>query len=159
MPAAAAVATLDAELALWLPDRAPVRRELLRISEPGRRFVLRPDASAAGVELVTAVGGFHAVLSGPERADLEVRWELTGSEHPALPAWALVQGDRAEACVWDAFGRLVIPDLIARGVDANHMRLPAGRYVLTACVQGCASMVIGVGVEAAAVREGLRHTG
>ena len=158
-PATAAqpgLSLLDAEMALWLPGRPQVRRELLRLSEPDRHFVLRPDGSPAGVELVTATDGFHGVLAGPDRADLEVTWTTRKLDGIAVPAWAIASGPEAEASVWDAFGRLVIPDLLARGVDAEDIQLVPGRYVLTASVQGRCSMMLGLGFRAAVVRERLR---
>jgi hypothetical protein len=149
---------MDAELSLWLPGRPLVRREILRLDEPGQRIVLRPDASSAGVVLQTSEEGFHGLLSGPERADLEVSWQVTSAEQIDLSMWALSHGLEAEASIWDSWGRLVVPDLLARGADAPRAKLLAGRYLLTASVHGCTSLVLGVGVEADAVMTRLRTT-
>lgn len=151
------VRALDAELSLWLPGRPLVRREILRLDEPGSRVVLRPDASPAGVVLQTERDGFHVLLAGPERADVEIGWKCTCTETADLPLWALAQGLDAEASIWDSFGRLVIPNLLARGTDAPRAQLAAGRYLLTASVQGRTSLVLGVGVSADAVLAGLER--
>lgn len=154
-----AVRVLDAELALWLPDRPEVRREILRLDAPDRRFVLRPDESPAGVVLETCAQGFHALLAGPERADIEVNWfvgEVGGVE---LPLWAIGQGLQVEANVWDSFGRLVVPDLLARGADAPLARLSTGRYLLTASVHGRCSLALGVGIDVASAGARMRAAG
>lgn len=139
-----------AELVLWLPRRPIVRRELLKFDGDDRRFDLRPDDSPAGISLRIREDRFHAAISGPERADLEVEFSVQDPRGIVMPVWALVHGREAEASVWDAFGRLAIPDVAARGVDAGPLRLAAGRYTLTASALGSTSLVIGVGCEAEA---------
>lgn len=140
-----------AEMVLWLPDRAVVRREVLHFSDEDRRFDLRPDASPAGISLRVRSDRFHALLSGPERADLEIEFVVTGDDGTELPMWALVHGREAEASVWDAFGRLAVPEIAARGADAPPLHLDRGRYTLTASALGSTTLVIGAGcgIEAA----------
>ena len=47
---------------------------------------------------------------------------------------------------WDSFGKLVVPDLLARGSDAPDLRLNAGKYMIIASVTGTTTMVLGAGV-------------
>ena len=136
-----------AEMALWLPGRPVVRRELLRFADEDRRFDLRPDESPAGLSLRVRHDRFHAMLSGPERADLEVEFVVESSDGVPVPMWALVHGREAEATVWDAFGRLAVPDLAARGVDSAPMRLDRGRYTLIGSALGSTTLVLGVACE------------
>jgi hypothetical protein len=136
-----------AELVLWLPGRAVVRREVLHVSDEDRRFDLRPDESPAGLSLRIRQDRFHALLSGPERADLEVEFVVEDPQGISLPMWALVHGREAEVSVWDAFGRLAVPDLAARGTDAAPLTLEMGRYVLNASALGTTTLIVGAGCE------------
>jgi len=139
-----------AELVLWLPGRALVRRELFRPEGEDQFFELRPDGSPAGISLRIRADRFHAVLSGPERADVEVEFTIDDPRGARLPLWALVHGREAEVSVWDAFGRLAVPDVTARGADAGPLLLATGRYTLTASALGTTTLVIGAGCDAAA---------
>lgn len=154
-----AVRLLDADMALWLPGQPLVRREILRIEAPDRRFVLRPDDSPAGVLLETSSCGFHALLSGPERADIEVNWVVEALQGVEMPMWALGKGPLVEASVWDSFGRLVLPDLLARGFDAPRVELRPGRYLLTASAHGRFSLALGVGIDMATADVRMRAAG
>ncbi|NBX25253.1 MAG: hypothetical protein EBQ99_04290 [Planctomycetes bacterium] len=148
-----------ADLVLWLPGRAVVRREVLHFSREDQRFELRPDGSPAGISLRIREDRFHAMLSGPERADVEVEFTVEDPRGLSLPLWALVHGREAEVSVWDAFGRLAVPDVTARGADAAPLNLPMGRYTMTASALGSTTLVIGAGcdVEAACLELGGRR--
>ena len=63
-----------------------------------------------------------------------------------LPIWAVAQGPDADANLWDSFGRLVVPDLLTRGIDAADLFLNAGKYMIIASVTGNTTMVLGAGV-------------
>lgn len=136
-----------AEMVLWLPGRPVVRRELLGFNHEDRRFDLRPDESPAGLTLRVRSDRFHAMLSGPERADLEVDFVVHAPEGVMVPMWGLVHGRNAEVSVWDAMGRLAVPDLTARGADAGPLRLDRGRYVVNASAIGSTTLVLGVGCD------------
>jgi hypothetical protein len=137
-----------AELSLSLPGMPPVRRELLRPEAAARVFTLRPDGTQAHVTL--EVGGTHLIasLAGPEQADIEIEWLVEGRSPRALPLWAIAEGRDAEVAVWDAFGRLMVPDVLARGTDAPDIEFVQGRYLLTASAFGRGSLLIGAGIAA-----------
>ena len=139
------VRSVQAEIAVCLPGQPQVRREILRVSGGSRTYTLRPDDSRAGVTLHLADDHFHAVLAGPERAELEVHWDLQDDHACPLALWATSRGLDVEASLWNAFGDLVVPDVTARGLHAPDIQLPPGRYLLTAIVTGQASLVIGAG--------------
>jgi hypothetical protein len=139
-----------ADLVLWLPGRAVVRREVLHLEGGDQFFELRPDGSPAGISLRIRDDRFHAVLSGPERADVEVEFTVDDAKGTRLPILALVHGREAEVSVWDAFGRLVVPDVTARGADAAPLLMEMGRYTLTASALGSTTLVIGAGCDVAA---------
>jgi len=142
---------IHAELALSLPGRPAVRRELLRFDDAHRVVTLRPDGTRAHVTLETNASYLVASLAGPEQADIEVHWLVEGSSMHALPLWAMARGGDAEVALWDAFGRLAVPDVLARGVDAANIELAAGRYVLTATAFGDTTVLVGAGVSAQAL--------
>lgn len=142
---------LHAELALSLPGRPPVRRELLRLDGEPRVITLRPDGTTAHATL--EIGAAHALasLAGPEQADIEIEWCIEAGSPQRLPLWAIARGGDAEVSLWDAFGRLAVADVLARGVDAPEISLPSGRYVLTASAFGATSLLVGAGIAAQAV--------
>ena len=137
-----------AELALSLPGLPPVRRELLRPEATARVFTLRPDGTRAHVTLEIAGTHLIASLAGPEQADIEVEWVVEGHCPRLVPLWALAQGPDAEVALWDAFGRLVVPDVLSRGADAPPIEFVQGRYLLTASAFGRSSLLIGAGIAA-----------
>lgn len=139
-----AMRIVQAEIAVCLPGQPQVRREILQVGDTPRMFVLRPGDSDAGVTLRVTDQHFLATLAGPEHAELEVLWDLL-DHAPAIPLWATAHGCDVEASLWDAFGSLVVPDVLARGADAPDMKLAPGRYMLTAMVTGHASLVVGAG--------------
>lgn len=148
---------LHAELALSLPGRPPVRRELLRLDGEPRVITLRPDGTQAHAML--EVGQVHvlASLAGPEQADVEVEWIIEGGASQPMPLWAIARGGEAEVSLWDAFGRLAVADVTARGADAPDITLACGRYVLSATAFGATTLLVGAGIAAEAVlTRGLR---
>jgi len=136
---------VHADLIVWLPGQPQVRREILEVTGDPRTFTLRPDDTGAGVSLLMAQDHFHAAMSGPERAEIEVHWLVCNPNGAEMPLWALAQGRDVEASVWDGFGSLLVPDVTARGPDAHDLTLPPGRYMLSAIVTGNASLLIGAG--------------
>jgi hypothetical protein len=147
----AALRLVHAELTLSLPGRPPVRRELLRLDSEPRVIALRPDETPAHAVLETGAGHMLASLAGPERADLEVEWFVESAGTVRMPLWAIARGRDAEVSLWDAFGRLVVPDALARGTDATDLELGCGHHVLTATVFGETALLVGVGITAQAV--------
>lgn len=147
VPAVSGPRLMRAEMLLWLPGRPVVRREVFHVGSEDRRFDLRPDESAAGITLRIRQDRFHALLSGPERADLEIEFMIEDPRGLVMPMWALSYGRGAEVSVWDAFGRLAVPDLAARGADAPPLNLEMGRYVLNASALGSTRLVVGAGCE------------
>ena len=138
---------LQAEMLLWLPKQPQIRREILHVSQSSQVYNLHPDPTAVGgINLNLCQKHFHASLSGPERADLEVECIVHEGSTMTLPIWAVAQGQEAEVNVWDSFGKLVVPDLLARGSDAPDLRLNAGKYMIIASVTGTTTMVLGAGV-------------
>jgi len=153
---------VHADLTVWLPGQPQVRREILQVTGDPRTFTLRPDDSRAGVTLLMAEDHFHAAMSGPERAEIEVHWIVQNPNGVEMPLWALAQGRDVEASVWDGFGSLMVPDVTARGPDAHDLVLPPGRYMLSAIVTGQASLLIGAGrscVDALGLRSDKRNAG
>ena len=134
-------------MVLWLPGRPVVRREILRLEPDAREWILRPDLSGAGISLKFGVEGMLLNLAGPERADVELEL-LVHAEGCALALWGVAQGPQAEITLWDSFGRLAVPDVLARTPDCDALVLPAGRFVLQASVQGRSSAMVGVGLDA-----------
>ena len=143
---------LYAESVVWLPGRAPVRRELLNPGSGPGSWILRPDGSEAGVSIQFDGAGLLSILAGPERASLDLDFILHADRHP-LPLWAIARGGGVEVTLSDHFGRLVIPDLLARGVDSAPACLEAGRYLLQAIVEGNASMRLGLGANPALAQD------
>ena len=153
---------VQGDMLVWLPGQPQVRREILQVAGEPRTFTLRPDESGAGVTLLMASDHFHAALTGPERAEIEVHWRVQNPTGLAVPLWALAQGRDVEASVWDGFGALLVPDVIARGPDAPEIVLGPGRYMLSAIVTGHASLMIGAGrhcMEALGLQTGRRSVG
>jgi hypothetical protein len=159
---------MQAEMLLWLPKQPQIRREILQVSKASQVYNLHPDPSAiGGINLNLCQKHFHASLSGPERADLEVECIVHEGSTMTLPIWAVAQGQEAEVNVWDSFGKLVVPDLLTRGIDAPDLLLNAGKYMIIASVTGTTTMVLGAGVamnevtlpQAQSVRRHLRAMG
>jgi len=153
---------IQADMVVCLPGQPQVRREVLQVTGEPRTFTLRPDDSGAGVTLLMAEDHFHAAMAGPEQAEIEVHWLVQNANGASMPLWALAQGRDVEASVWDGFGSLLVPDVTARGPDAQDLVLTPGRYMLTAVVTGQASLLIGAGrpcVEALGLRNGKRNAG
>lgn len=125
-----------------------VRREILRLDADAREWVLRPDHSGAVVSLKFGAEGLLLNLAGPERADVEVELLVAHTEGCGLALWGVAQGPLAEITLWDCFGRLVVPDVLARTPDCDALMLPAGRFVLQASVHGRSSALVGVGLDA-----------
>ena len=147
-----------AELSLRLPGRPPVRRELLSFDGEPRTFTLRPDGTSAHATLELGAGHVLASLAGPEQADIEVEWVVEALHPSPLPLWAVANGGDAEVSLWNAFGRLMVPDVIARGFDASDITLESGRYVLTATAFGATRLLVGAGIAAQSVQmRGLRN--
>lgn len=142
---------LHAELVVWLPGRPCVRREILDFSQDQAHWILRPDGSGAEASLRLDGHGLLATLRGPERADLEIDF-VVSPQCTAVPLWAIANGSQAEVSVWDHFGRLSVPDVLARDADAEHLRLDAGRYVLHGSVQRLSSILLGLGLDATQAR-------
>lgn len=138
---------LQAELAVWLPGGPTVRREVLEFGTNPAQWILRPDGSGAESSLRFDGRGLLATLRGPERADLEIDF-IVPPDCAALPLWAIAHGSRAEVAIWDHFGRLSVPDVLARETDAEHLNLDPGRYVLAGSVHGLSSILLGVGLDA-----------
>jgi hypothetical protein len=138
---------LHAELVVWLPGRPSVRREILDFGNDPAQWILRPDGSGAEASLRSDGRGLLATLRGPERADLEIDF-IVPQEGLSLTLWAMAHGPQAEVSVWDHFGRLAVADVLARGTDAEPLRLDAGRYELTGSVQRVSSMLLGLGLGA-----------
>jgi hypothetical protein len=138
---------LHAELVIWLPGHPSVRREILDFSSAPSEWILRPDVSGAEASLRFDGRGLLATLRGPERADLEIDF-IVPQEGAALPLWAIAHGPQAEVSIWDHFGRVAVADVLARGTDAQPVRLDAGRYVLTGSIQRVSSMLLGLGLDA-----------
>ncbi len=136
---------VQGDMMVRLRGQPLVRREILQVTGDPRTFTLRPDDSGAGVTLLMAEDHFHATLAGPENVELEVHWLVQNPNGITMPLWALAQGRDVEASLLDGFGSLLVPDVIARGVDAPDMTLPPGRYMLTAIVSGRASLLVGAG--------------
>ncbi len=137
----------QAELRLWLPKQPHISREIFHIPKTSQTYALQPDPNATGgITLNLCQTHFHASLSGPERADLEIECHVLEGETMTLPLWAVAQGPEAEANLWDSFGKLVVPDLLARGIDAPDLLLHAGKYMIIASVTGSTTMVLGAGV-------------
>lgn len=134
-------------MTLWLPGHPVVRREILRLDEGSQEWLLRPDASGAGISLRLHDDGLLLSLAGPERADVELELAVEAADL-RLPLWGVVHGTDAEAALWDGFGRLAVPDLLARTPDAERISLAPGRYLLSASVDGSTTALIGVGLEA-----------
>lgn len=138
---------MQAEILLWLPKQPQIRREILRIPEASRLFSLHPDStSIGGINLNLCKTHFHVSLSGPKRADIEVDCIVHEGPTMLLPIWAVAKGPEAEANMWDSFGKLVVPDLLTRGIDAPDLRLNAGKYIIFASVTGATTMVLGAGM-------------
>ena len=138
---------LQAEMLLWLPKQPQISRQILHVSQSSQVYNLHPDPSAiGGITLNLCQTHFHASLSGPERADLEIECHVLEGETMTLPLWAVAQGPEAEANLWDSFGKLVVPDLLTRGIDAPDLLLHAGKYMIIASVTGTTTMVLGAGV-------------
>lgn len=150
-PDQAPLRLLHAELALSLPGRPPVRRELLRLDGEPRVITLRPDGTQAHATLEVGHAHMLASLAGPEQADVEVEWIVEGGAPQRMPLWAVARGGEAEVSLWDAFGRLTVPDVIARGADAPDVTLTSGRYVLSATALGATTLLVGAGIAAQAV--------
>ena len=137
----------QAELLLWLPKQPPIRREILHISQDSQVYNLLPNPKlTGGISLNLCQKHFHASLSGPDRADLEIECVVHEGSTMTLPIWAVAQGPDADANLWDSFGRLVVPDLLTRGIDAADLFLNAGKYMIIASVTGNTTMVLGAGV-------------
>ena len=137
----------QAELRLWLPKQPQISREIFHIPKTSQTYALQPNPNATGgITLDLCQTHFHASLSGPERADLEVECIVHESSTMTLPIWAVAQGPEAEANLWDSFGKLVVPDLLTRGIDAPDLLLHAGKYMIIASVTGTTTMVLGAGV-------------
>ena len=137
----------QAELRLWLPKQPQISREIFQIPKTSQTYALQPNPNATGgITLDLCQTHFHASLSGPERADLEVECIVHESSTMTLPIWAVAQGPEAEANLWDSFGKLVVPDLLTRGIDAPDLLLNAGKYMIIASVTGTTTMVLGAGV-------------
>lgn len=137
---------LHAELALWLPDRPSVRREILDFGLTDSEWILRPDGSGAEASLRFNGQGLMAALRGPERADLELDFVIPEAGL-SLTLWAVTHGPRADMSIWDTFGRLQVPDVLARGTDAEALQLDPGRYMLAGSVQQRSSILVGIGVD------------
>ena len=138
---------LQAEMLLWLPKQPQISREIFQIPKTSQTYALQPNPNATGgITLDLCQTHFHASLSGPERADLEIECHVLEGETMTLPLWAVAQGPEAEANLWDSFGKLVVPDLLARGIDAPDLLLNAGKYMIIASVTGSTTMVLGAGV-------------
>lgn len=133
------------DMMVWLPGQPQVRREILQVTGDPRTFMLRPDDSGAGVTLLMAEDHFHAALAGPEQAEIEVHWLVRNPNGMSMPLWALAQGRDVEANLWDGFGSLLVPDVTARGPDAEDLKLQPGRYMLTAIATGRSSLLVGAG--------------
>jgi len=134
-------------MTLWLPGHPVVRREILRLDECSHEWVLRPDGSGAGISLNLQGDGLLLSLAGPERADVELELQV---DEPGLRLmlWGIARGSDAEAALWDCFGKLAVPDLLARTPDAEMLDLATGRYLLSASVSGSTTAMIGVGMNA-----------
>jgi hypothetical protein len=144
---ASGIGLIRAEMALWLPRRAVVRREILKFAADDRQLELKPDRSSAGISVLVSAHRFHAMLSGPERADLEVEWLVEPNTMVRLPLWSMSHGRDAEVSIWDAFGQLVVPDVMARGPDTAPLMMASGRYTLTASVFGSTALMVTAGHE------------
>jgi hypothetical protein len=129
------LAFVAAEAAVLVDGVPVVRRELLRIDEAARRFVVRSPRSGALVRVDFGLSGLEAALVGPDRVTLEVDLLVGGMRALALDAWAMCARDAADVSVLDAFGRAIIPDLTARDAAMTPMVVPPGRYLLQASTE------------------------
>lgn len=148
---------LNAELVVWLPGRPSVRREILEFGHDPAQWILRPDGSGAEASLRFDGRGLIATLRGPERADLEIDF-VVPMQSAAIPLWAIANGPHAEVSIWDHFGRLAVPDALARGADSEPLHLDPGRFTLQGSVQRLSSIVLGIGLNATRAR-GCRAAG
>ncbi len=126
------LAFVAAEASILVDGVPVIRRELLRIDEAARRFVVRSPRSNAHARMDFGLSGVDAVLVGPDRASLEIDLLVGGMRALAVDAWAMCARDAAEVCLLDAFGRSVIPDLCARDASMTPMVIAPGRYLLQA---------------------------
>ena len=142
---------LHAELAVGLPSGQWVRREILDFGRESSQWILRPDGSGAEASVRFDGRGLLATLRGPERADLDIDFMVL-PDCPAIPLWAIASGSQVEVSIWDHFGRLAVPDVLARTCDAEDLRLEPGRYLLQGSVQRLSSVLLGIGLDATPVR-------
>jgi hypothetical protein len=124
------LAFVAAEASILVDGVPVVRRELLHIDEVARRFVVQSPRSSALVRVDFRPCGIEAALVGPDRVNLEVDLLVGGMRAVAIDAWAMCVRDAADACLIDAFGRAVIPDLCARDASMTPMVVAPGRYLL-----------------------------
>jgi hypothetical protein len=129
------LAFVAAEASILVDGVTVVRRELLHIDEVARRFVVRSPRSNAAVRVDFGPSGLEAALVGPDRANLEIDLLIGGIRALAIDAWAMCVRDAADACLLDAFGRAVIPDLCARDASMTPMVIAPGRYLLQASTE------------------------
>lgn len=142
---------LHAELAVGLPSGQWVRREILDFGRESSQWILRPDGSGAEASVRFGGRGLLATLRGPERADLDIDFMVL-PDCPAIPLWSIASGSQVEVSIWDHFGRLAVPDVLARTCDAEDLRLEPGRYLLQGSVQRLSSVLLGIGLNATLAR-------
>ena len=121
-----------AEASVSVGGKPLARRELLRIDAGDRRFELRPTGTPSGVCLDLAPTLLHATLTGGDRSTLEVEWMVHGNGAVAVDAWAICARNNSEVSIMDAFGRALVPDLLARDPSMPPLLVPPGLYLLRA---------------------------
>jgi|GEM_PF-1586820 len=138
----------QALLSTYLPDLICVKREIFQGAlEPGARFALNPTNTEYGVTLTISASGFSGTLISLERAELAVEFYVTSHRRARSPLWAIASGNsqgHAEVALWNGFGEIEVPDVLARGSDSPDIELVPGRYKLTAATYGIATLFIGL---------------
>ena len=138
-PIGTSLLVLGAEARVVRPDGREMVRELLRVAEE-RRFEVRPPAGLGMATVDFGPGVFHVTLVGAPRSAVDVEFMVVGIGPLRLDAWcSLGAHSGADVRLLDGFGRLVVPDLTARGPRAEPLELSAGRYLLVADARDCAT--------------------
>jgi hypothetical protein len=116
--------------------------------------------SRSGCQVGNGSAGRSWISAGSPRSGFSARMVLA-----PRPRCALKDSDCSPPCVGrsvpDHFGRLAVPDVLARTCDAEHIRLEPGRYLLQGFVQRLSSVLLGIGLDAtlARVANGQRAAG